>query len=174
MAHLGDSPTFLIGYRGTGKTSVGRDLASRLGYEFVDADHEIEQEAGRTIAQIFADQGEPAFRDLEASIVDSVARKLRMVVALGGGAVLREENRRAVCKAGPVVWLTASVDTILARVAIDPTTSSRRPNLTVGGREEVEQLLAVRTPLYAECATLTVDTEGKTSAEVADEIIARL
>jgi shikimate kinase len=174
MENLGDSPIFLIGYRGTGKTSVGRELASRLGYGFVDADHEIERKAGKTIAQIFADEGESGFRNLEERTVASVARKHRIVVALGGGAVLRQENRRAVSKAGTVVWLTASVDTILARVATDPTTSSRRPNLTVGGREEVEQLLAVRTPLYAECATLIVDTENKTSAEVADEIIARL
>src|SRR4051794_29806721 len=115
MANFGDSPIFLTGYRGTGKTSIGRDLALRLGYEFVDADHEIEQEAGKTIAQIFADEGEPAFRNLEERTVGSVARKHRIVVALGGGTVLREENRRAISKAGPVVWLTASVDTILAR-----------------------------------------------------------
>jgi len=121
-----------------------------------------------------AHEGEPAFRDLEARIIGLLAQKHRMVVALGGGAVLREENRRAICEAGPVIWLTASIDTILARIVADPTSSSRRPNLTVGGRDEVEELLAARRPLYEQCATLIVDTEGKTAAEVADEIIGRL
>ena len=114
-------------------------------------------------------------REREAGVVADLSRKRRTVVALGGGAVLREENRRAISGAGPVVWLTASVDTILARVAADFSTAGRRPNLTTGGgRAEVESLLAVRTPLYRECATLVVDTENKTAAQVADEIAASL
>jgi shikimate kinase len=97
-------------------------------------------------------------------------------MALGGGAVLRESNRQAIARTrGPVVWLTASVETILDRVAADKTTSARRPNLTTGGgRDEVESLLAQRMPLYRECATLVVNTEGKSAAEVADEIAAQL
>ena len=92
---------------------------------------------------IFAEEGEAAFRDLEASAVAALSRKRRVVVALGGGAVLREENRRAICGAGPVVWLTAGVDTILERLAADAATASRRPTLTTaGGRAEVEELLA--------------------------------
>ena len=92
-------------------------------------------------------------------------------MALGGGAVLREENRRAIRAAGPVVWLTASVDTILERLAADPATASRRPNLTTaGGRAEIEALLATRTPIYRECATLVVDTEGKTRGRSGGEI----
>ncbi|HEY2894670.1 MAG TPA: shikimate kinase, partial [Pirellulales bacterium] len=111
----------------------------------------------------------------EARVVATVVRKRRTVVALGGGAVLRADNCQAVCAAGPVVWLTASVDTILERVAADATTAHRRPNLTVaGGRAEIEELLAARTPHYRQCATLVVDTEGKTSAEVAEEIAAKL
>jgi shikimate kinase len=175
MAQLGDAPIFLIGYRGTGKTSVARELAGRLDYDWVDADDVVEQEAGKSIAAIFADEGEGAFRDWEARVVASLSRKRRTVVALGGGAVLREENRRAICANRPVVWLTASVDTILERVATDSTTASRRPNLTTaGGRAEVEALLAIRNPLYRQCATLVVDTEGKTSAEVAEEIATNL
>jgi shikimate kinase len=184
MAQSGDSPILLIGYRGTGKTAVARELAARLGYDWADADDVIEKEAGKTIAQIFADEGEAAFRDREASVVAALScpwissrpgGKRRTVVALGGGAVLREDNRRVICGAGPVVWLTASVDTILKRLAADATTASRRPNLTtVGGRAEIEALLAERTPLYRQCATLVVDTEGKTAAEVAEEIAANL
>jgi shikimate kinase len=175
MAQLGDAPIFLIGYRGTGKTSVARELASHLAYHWVDTDDLIEQMTGKTIASIFADESEAGFREWESRVVTAVIRKRRTVVALGGGAVLREENRQAICATGPVVWLTASVETILERVAADSTTASRRPNLTTaGGRAEIETLLAIRTPHYRQCATLVVDTEGKTSAEVAAEIVANL
>ena len=175
MDHSGDSPIFLIGYRGTGKTSVARELATQLAFHWVDADDLIEQMTGKTISAIFADEGEAGFREWEARVVTAVVRKRRTVVALGGGAVLREDNREAICAAGPVVWLTASVDTILERMAADSTTASRRPNLTAtGGRAEIEALLAVRTPHYRQCATLVVDTEGKTTAEVAEEIAAKL
>jgi shikimate kinase len=175
MGHSGDSPIFLIGYRGTGKTSVARELAARLGIDWVDADDVVERDAGKNIAVIFAEGGEPAFRDWEAWAVAALSRRRRAVIALGGGAVLREENRRAISGMGPVVWLTASVDTILERVAGDSSTANRRPNLTTaGGRAEIESLLAIRTPLYRECATLVVDTENKTAAEVADEIAAGL
>src|SRR3954454_11142797 len=175
MAQLGDSPIFLIGYRGTGKTSVARELAGRLGFHWVDADDLVEEMTGKTIAEIFSDEGEAGFRQWEARVVSALSRKRRTVVALGGGAVLREDNRRAICDAGTVVWLTASVDTILQRLAADSTTASRRPNLTAaGGRAEIEEVLAVRTPYYRQCATLVVDTEGKTPAEVAEEIAANL
>jgi shikimate kinase len=175
MAQLGDAPIFLVGYRGTGKTSVARELASPLAYHWVDTDDLIEQMTGKTIAAIFSDEGEPGFREWEARVVTAVIHKRRTVVALGGGAVLREANRQAICGAGPVVWLTASVDTILARLAADLTNASRRPNLTTaGGRAEIETLLAIRTPHYRQCATLVVDTEQKTSAEVAAEIAANL
>jgi shikimate kinase len=175
MAQLGDAPIFLIGYRGTGKTSVARELAGQLAWHWVDTDDLIEQMAGKTIAAIFSEEGETGFRELEARIVATVVRKRATIVALGGGAVLRDDNREAICAAGPVVWLRASVDAILERVAADSTTASRRPNLTIaGGRAEIEELLAARTPHYRQCATLVVDTEGKTSAEVAEEIAAKL
>lgn len=184
MVDLGDSPIFLIGYRGTGKTSVARELARRLDCDWVDADAVVEQEAGKTIAAIFAEDGEESFRGLESRVITALSRPSadagpggtrRMIVALGGGAVLREENRRAISAGGTVVWLTAGIDTIFDRLAADPTTSSRRPDLTAaGGRAEIEALLAERTPLYRQCATLVVDTEGKTAAELADEIVARL
>jgi shikimate kinase len=176
MAHPVDKPIFLIGYRGTGKTTVARELAARLGCDWVDADDVIEQNAGKTIAQIFADDGEPAFREFEANAVAALGRKHRTVVALGGGAVLREANRKAIAATGGlVVWLTATVDTILNRVAADRTTSARRPKLTTGGgRDEVETLLTQRMPLYRECATLVVDTEGQTVADVVEEILSKL
>ena len=167
------SRIFLIGYRGTGKTSVARRLASALAYEAIDADDQIEARAGKTIAAIFAESGEAAFRDLESQVLADLVRRARAVVSLGGGVVLRSENRVLLRQAGDaVVWLTASPETILRRVAADATTSARRPNLTAGGGlAEIEQLLRQRLPCYRECATLEVDTEGKTPEDVAAEIV---
>jgi shikimate kinase len=175
MSDRQGQPIFLIGYRGAGKSTVARELAARLGYESIDADEMLEARTGKSIAAIFADSGEAVFRDAEAQIVAELCDRLRIVAALGGGSILRETNRNAIRAAGPIVWLTASVDTILKRIAADHVTASRRPDLTAaGGRDEVERLLAARTPLYLQCATLVVDTEDKSAAELADEILANL
>src|SRR5438105_5004584 len=98
---------FLIGYRGSGKTTVAAALAERLGWPWIDADTELEQRAAKSIKQIFAEGGENAFRELESAIVAKLAAGERQIVALGGGAVLREENRRALAGRGKVVWLRA-------------------------------------------------------------------
>lgn len=169
------SPISLIGYRGTGKTTVARLLAGLLGYDWVDADVEVELRAGKSIASIFADEGEQAFRDLEAAVVADLCQRESTVLALGGGAILREENRECLRACQQVVWLQASAETIAERIGGDPTTAGRRPNLTNrGGRTEIEQLLATREPIYRACATLEVDTEGKDPAEIAAEIAASL
>ena len=161
----------LIGYRGTGKTTVARILAHRVGWDWVDADVEVELRAGKSIAAIFADEGEPVFRDLEAQVVGDLCARRRTVVALGGGAVMRSDNRTACKQCQAVVWLKASAETLWKRIAADPTTAQRRPNLTNhGGRTEIEALLAHREPFYRMCATLEVDTEKKEPAEIADLI----
>jgi shikimate kinase len=174
-SNLGEKSIFLIGYRGTGKTTIAQLLAERLGWDWIDADDEIERRAGKSIAAVFAEEGEQAFRELEASVVADLCRWRRSVVALGGGAVLSEVNRTAIRMAGVVVWLTATVDTLASRLSSDRTTPSRRPNLTKsGGLHEIETLLATREPIYRACATFEVDTEDKTPAEIVEEIIARL
>ena len=164
----------LIGYRGTGKSTVARLVAERLGWQWIDADVEIEKRAGKSIASIFADESEDRFRDLESAMLQDCAGRNRIVLAAGGGAVLRAENRKLLRQLGHVVWLCASPETILKRVAADPTTSTRRPNLTAGGEQEVLDLLAARTPIYRQCAHRMVDTEDRTPDDVADEIVRHL
>jgi shikimate kinase len=164
----------LIGYRATGKTTLARFLAERLGWDWIDADVEIEHRAGKSIARIFAEQGEPAFRDIEAQVIADLCRRDRLVVAAGGGAPLRPENRRAMREAGQV-WLKAHPETILARMSGDATTVTRRPDLTdKAPLDEIVHLLEVRTPIYRESAHFELDTEGKTPEELVDSIVARL
>ena len=126
-------PLSLIGYRATGKTTLAALLAARLGWDWIDADVEIERRAGKPIARIFAEDGEPAFRDLEAAVIADLCRRRRLVVATGGGAPMRPESRRAMRASGKVVWLNARPETILARMSGDQTTALRRPNLTEKG-----------------------------------------
>jgi shikimate kinase len=165
----------LIGYRATGKTTLARLVAERLGWDWIDADTEIERRAGKSIGQIFAQDGEPAFRDMEAYLTAELCRRDRLVLAAGGGAPVRPENRRAMRAAGKVVWLTARPETILVRMAGDATTAARRPPLSDRPPlEEIVQLLASREPIYREAADLVVDTEGKRPEEAAAEIVTRL
>ncbi|MGW8257931.1 MAG: shikimate kinase [Thermoguttaceae bacterium] len=165
----------LIGYRATGKTALARLIAERLGWSWIDADVEIERVAGKTIAQIFAEDGEPAFRDLESRVIADLCVRDRLVLAAGGGAPMREENRRLMRQSGKVVWLTAMPETIHRRMSADLTTAQRRPNLTnQHPLAEIVQLLAKREPIYRETADLTVDTENHTPEELAAEILQRL
>ena len=165
----------LIGYRATGKTTLAKLLAERLGWEWIDADVEIERRAGKSIARIFADDGEPAFRDIEAQVIADLCGKDRLVLAAGGGAPLREESRRTMREGGKVAWLTASAETILARMSGDATTAGRRPNLTDRGPlDEIVQLMSQREAIYRESAHVQVDTEGRTPEALTSEILDRL
>jgi shikimate kinase len=162
----------LIGYRATGKTTLARLLAERLGWDWIDADVEIERRAGKSIARIFAEDGEPAFRDLEAQVVADLCRRDDLVLAAGGGAPLRPESRQAMKRSGKVVWLKAQPETILARMSGDQTTLGRRPSLTEKGPlDEIVHLLGQREPIYRESADLEVDTESKAPGEIVSEIL---
>ena len=165
----------LIGYRGTGKSVVAQALATRLGWSVVDADEEIERRAGRSIREIFESDGESGFRNLERDVMSELLARDAIVIAAGGGAILNDETRAEATRAGTVVWLTASVDTILNRLLGDATTRSRRPALTDRDqRTEIEEVLAVRTPCYQSAATVTVATDGRSPAEIADDIASQL
>ena len=162
----------LIGYRGTGKTTVARLLAEKLSIDWIDADVQIERRAGKSIADIFSDDGETAFRDLESAVIARLALRKNLVVAAGGGAVMREENRKALAAADAMVWLKADAQTVAQRISGDASNAARRPNLTAtGGIDEIRELLALREPIYRRCATCQVDTVGKSPADVVDEIL---
>lgn len=157
----------LIGYRGSGKTSVGRALAERFALRFVDTDVEIERRAGCSIAEIFARQGEPAFRTIEKQVVADTAAGDGLVIACGGGVVLDPANVAALKRAGKVVWLRCPAEELHRRITTDPATGRTRPNLTaLGGLAEVRKLLEVRTPLYTAAAEVTMDVEGRSVEEI--------
>ena len=164
---------YLIGYRGSGKSTVGRMLAQRLSRPHVDSDDLIESESGMSIKDIFATKGEAWFRDLEAKVVSEVsASAVPTVVSFGGGAVLRETTQTILKSTGTCVWLSASADYLFERIQSDQATQLRRPNLSQsGGFTEVADILAKRTPIYRRLSDLTVVVEGKTPDEICDEIV---
>ncbi len=166
---------YLIGYRCTGKSSVGRTLADRLARPFIDTDQAVVQAAGASIARIVAEQGWPRFRELERRALTAAADGGDRVVATGGGIVADERNVTVMKRSGQVVWLTAEVRTIERRLAADAGTADGRPSLT--GRdaaEEIRAVLAERMPLYAAAADLTIATDRATIAGLCRQILAAL
>lgn len=166
---MADTPSvFLVGPMGAGKTTVGRQLAASLGYSFVDSDHEIEARTGADIPWIFQVEGEEGFRRREAQVIDELSRRQRIVLATGGGAVLRAENRRVLHERGFVVYLSADIDQLLARTARD----RNRPLLRdPNPRGVFERLLAERAPLYREVAHLEVNTNAGNVREAVATIL---
>ena len=165
----------LIGYRGTGKTTVGQLLADRLGWTCIDTDFEVEQQTGVSIKQLFELEGESGFRDRESEVIRVATRRFKSVLSLGGGAILRDQNRQAISVAGPVVWLNASAKELYRRISDDPLSVQQRPNLTSdGGFQEIQTVLAQRIPIYQACSDCQIDTEGKTPRQITDEIISKL
>ena len=145
----------LIGYRGSGKTSIGKRLADRLWQKCVDTDALIVEKAGKSIADIFANEGEAKFREIEHEVVREVAAMKDVVIALGGGAPMSEENRRIIKEAGHrVIYLKCEPEELLKRIHADPDTPKSRPNLTEfgGGIEEISKVLAEREPIYRQMA----------------------
>ncbi len=163
------NPVFLIGYRGSGKTTVARLLAGKLGWAWCDADAVLAERFGLSIRRIFAEEGEAGFRAKETAILQELCQLQDFVIATGGGIVLRPENRIKLLL-GRVVWLKAEPKVLWRRLQEDPSTLEKRPNLAEGGLAEVEKLVEARTPLYEKCADLVVDTGTKNPVEVAETI----
>jgi shikimate kinase len=165
----------LIGYRCTGKTSVGRRLAERLGIPFYDTDELIQSEAGKTIREMVDQEGWNAFRARERMIIKQLPLSADAVIAAGGGAIMDAANREVLRHKGRCVWLTADVGIICARMREDGASNAQRPPLSNNGpAQETARLLEARRPLYQEMADCTVDTSGKGIDAVVDEILSEL
>jgi shikimate kinase len=164
---LADRPLVLVGLMGAGKSSIGRRLAEKLGLPFVDADHEIELAAGKTVTEIFADHGEPYFREGERRVIARLMENGAQVMATGGGAYMNDETRDVIAKRGVSVWLRAELPLLMKRVL----KRSDRPLLSNEDPEAVMRgLIAQRYPIYAK-ADLTVDSKDVQHGEMVGDVI---
>lgn len=162
---------FLVGPMGSGKTTIGRLLAKSLKKEFFDSDHEIEARTGANIPWIFDIEGEAGFREREHQAIEELTRRKGIVLATGGGAVLREDNRRCLAGGGTVVYLRTSIGQQLKRTRQD----RNRPLLqTENPRQRLEELMAQRDPLYREIANIIVDTDNRSIRTTVNTIISQL
>ena len=159
----------LIGYRGTGKSTVGRQLAARLGRVLVSTDAEIVKRAKRTIPEIVAQEGWEYFRDLESSICRELSSRDQLVIDTGGGAILRTENIAVLKKNGAVFWLTASVETIAKRIGGD----YQRPSLTGTQSfvDEIQDVLRERMPKYQAAADHMVTTDDRSINQLVETLL---
>ena len=158
---------FLIGFMGAGKSTVGKILANKIGYKFLDADKVIEERAGTTITQIFAEHGEPYFRDIESATTESLASGNKQVIATGGGVVQRDRNWDAMKANGITVYLKATVEAIWDRIKDD----TSRPLLQVENPvKTARDLLDKRTPMY-EKADIILITDNVPPDQVANEVL---
>lgn len=156
---------------GAGKTTIGRALAQELNLEFVDSDKEIEERTGADIPWIFDVEGEEGFRNREQQVLDELTRQDGIVLATGGGAVVRVENRNALAGRGLVVYLHTTIDQQTARTSKD----RRRPLLQSDDpRAVLEKLMTVRDPLYREIADVIIDTDGRSARAMAQALCRQL
>ena len=162
----------LIGFMGTGKTAVGQLLAKKLGRSFVELDSLIEQKAGKSIPDIFQQDGEAAFRELEIEVTKEVSKDKNLVIACGGGIVLNKINIDRLRQQSRIVYLTASLGVILKRVSGD---GGERPLLKAASRAlNVRELLGFRKPFYERAADIKIDTSKLDTNAVAEQIIEKL
>ena len=160
----------LIGFMGSGKSTIGRHLAKTLGYPLLDTDHEIVEQEKRHVSQIFEEEGEEAFRDLESNLLQNLHSSTchKHIVATGGGIILREQNRALLLDLGFVVWLRASPETILERTS----GNKQRPLLQAENPAAlITEMLAEREPIYEKCAHLSLETKSLNFSEITTGII---
>ena len=161
----------LIGYRCTGKTSVGRRITERFQLPFYDTDELITSRTGRAIGEIVGERGWGFFREEEKAVIRGLAGAADTVIAVGGGAVMEAENREVLKRSGLFIWLTADMRTIVQRMKSDKAGAEQRPPLFGGSSaREASETLKERMPIYRELADLTVDTSGKGIEAVVEEV----
>ena len=162
---------FLVGPMASGKTTLGKLLAKRLGLQFLDTDHEIEKKTGVSVRVIFEMEGEPALRDRESKILETLSHQPSLVLATGGGAVLRPENRQILATRGLVIYLKPDIETQLKRTADD----RKRPLLqNVDRRAFFQALQRTRDPLYQEVADVTVSVDNRPGKKMIEVILSML
>jgi shikimate kinase len=166
---------YLIGYRCSGKTTVGKILADRLCRQLVDMDREIETRTGKTIPQMVKENGWDKFREIERKVVSDIAGQTGLVVATGGGAVLDPQNVAAMKVSGLLVWLKVSVETVMARMMANQTPVPERPSLTDKSLpDEIRTTMEERHPIYQEAGDVDIDTENRDAASVCETILVHL
>jgi shikimate kinase len=166
---------FLIGYRCSGKTTIGKSIAKTIGWSFVDSDIWVIKACGKSIQDIIDTEGWNAFRRLEHSTIKQICTHDRQVVATGGGVVLDADNVKAIKNSGMVVWLDASAETIRKRMVEDRNSKHFRPALTDRGRiEEIEDMLSQRNPYYMSASDFFIHTDDLPPGEITRRIIERL
>jgi shikimate kinase len=162
---------FLVGLMGAGKTTIGKLLAKRLKKTFIDCDHELEHRTGVKIPLIFELEGEAGFRDREAALIKELAQRPGIILATGGGAVLRKENRDALAQNGTVIYLNAKVEDLWLRTQHD----KNRPLLqTIDPKAKLSELFAQRDPLYREIADIVITSGQQNVQHAAREVERRL
>lgn len=165
--HASEVNLYLTGFMGTGKTTIGRVVAYRLGFALMDSDHEIEHKYGKTIPQIFADQGEPAFRAMERDFVETGHPATKTVIACGGGLIVQPGNLEALQKKGVIICLHASLETILKRTQ----GNKNRPLLDVDDpMERIRTLYAVREPIYKKAGSVIL-TDGRPMLDIVQHVM---
>ena len=166
---------FLIGYRCSGKTTIGKAVAAAIDWRFIDADTMLVRECGKSVKDIVGSEGWDAFRRMERSILKQICTTDRQVVATGGGVVLDPDNVAAMQASGIIIWLSATAETIQQRMLEDKNTGDFRPALTDKGRiKEIEDMLSQRNPYYESASSFSIHTDRVPTNEITRAIIEKL
>ena len=160
----------LIGFRGTGKTSIGKMLARELNYSFIDTDKEIEEKTGKKITQIFSKLGEQYFREQENKIIQKIGKKNKCVISCGGGAIIDKENVKILKKKGKLILLEAQAETIYSRIKNSP----RPPITPFSFFDEIKYLLKIRQPFYENAADFAIDTTNLSKKQALNKILTKI